>query len=774
MHRNKWIATALSAMLCLQLLPMASQAVTDSNSALIKATGYQEFPAYYSDSHYADNQVTHPDVVVMDEPWNGYRYWAVYTPNVSGLSIYENPSIVASTDGVHWVEPTGLTNPIEVQPPNTRYHNCDADMIYNPKMNAMMAYWNWADDQAGGVGAEVRVRISYDGIHWGVPVTYNSTTRVWTAPTTAQERQVVSGATDFISVIRSAARYDMLSPTFVYDSYRDIFVMWANNTGDVGYNNGQNNYVRMWYSKDGITWGDPVRVNNFLGKDKSNRQLAPWHQDVQYIGELKEFLAASQCFSGSNPDGSVLHLTKSKDGVNWQQVGTLPLLSPGTDGNWDDFQIYRSSFYYEPGAATGTGIVRAWYSALQKNTTNKMIPDAEGNLTIQAKDRDSRIWRIGYAENSYVNMMRILLEDPTYIVPALVAGESLSMTSSVQSGVIPAGEKAKLQLAFVPANTSDQVVKYTSDNPEVAAVDEFGNVTAVSVGTANITAATREGLTATLNFTVTPNSSRLISQSTMTATATSQHAATGSEGPAANVLDGNLTTIWHTKYNPQDLLPQSLTVSFGQTRNVNKYVYTPRQTGNNGTVTAYELYAVQTNGAKTLITSGNWVMDSTNKTLVFDPVAATALELKVLAAQGGFGTAAEINVYEYVGDTPQPAEVLVNDRDAALTYTGAWSNDSNSAFHGGTARYTNSVGAAVELTFIGTAVRWYGQKDTNFGTAKVYLDGVLSGTVNVNGPMAAGQLLFERMGLTAGTHTIRIVCETPVIDVDYFVYTSGG
>ena len=33
--------------------------------------------------------------------------------------------------------------------------------------------------------------------------------------------------------------------------------------------------------------------------------------------------------------------------------------------------------------------------------------------------RDS-IWRIGYAENSFVEMMRVLLDDPGYTTPALV------------------------------------------------------------------------------------------------------------------------------------------------------------------------------------------------------------------------------------------------------------------------------------------------------------------------------------------------------------------
>ena len=48
---------------------------------------------------------------------------------------------------------------------------------------------------------------------------------------------------------------------------------------------------------------------------------------------------------------------------------------------------------------------------------------------------------------------------------------------------------------------------------------------------------------------------------------------------------------------------------------------------------------------------------------------------------------------------------------------------------------------------MGTAIRWYGQNDVNFGAAEVYVDGVLAGEVNVYGPAAAQQLLFEADGL---------------------------
>ena len=769
--KSKLLAAALTLALIPSTFTCTALAAEVTDPPLVKATGYQDFPAYYEDSHHLPNQVTHPDVVVRDEAWNGYRYWAIYTPNVTRTSIYENPSIVASNDGAHWEAPVGLTNPIDPQPSSTRYHNCDADMIYNPEMDAMMGYWNWADDQAGGVGAEVRLRISYDGVHWGIPVTYDAQTRTWTKPTTEEERQVVSGPTDFIPAVTSSARYDMLSPTFVYDSFRDIFMMWSNNTGDVGYNNGQSNFVELRYSDDGITWGQPTRVNNFLGTNESGQQLAPWHQDVQYVPELKEFLCISQCFSGGNPDGSVLHFTKSKDGLNWEPVGNKPLLSPGEDGSWDDFQIYRSSFYYDPGEEVGNGMIRVWYSALQKNTNNILVADSSGNKTLQAKDQDDRIWRIGYASNSYIAMMKSLMNDSEYTVPALIPGTSMTLTRDNANAKVYAGDTTTVQASFLPEDTSDQLVKFSSSDPSVATVNQHGVVTTISAGTVNIIGETREGLTATLELTVEPNVFSLIPQSTMTASATSEHAST-SEGPASYVLDGNSSTIWHTAYNPKVDLPQTLTVSFGQTRTVGRYVYTPRQVGTNGIVTQYELYAVQGGGEAVLIASGSWAEDHTDKIVTFDPVDATAIQLKVIAGAGGFGTAAEINVYEYTGETPELTYHFVDDRDASLVYSGTWHNDSSSTFLNGTARYTSDTNASASFTFTGTAIQWYGQNDTNFGTAKVYIDGILAETVNVNGPMISQKLLFSRTGLPAGEHTILVVCTSATIDVDYFAYAN--
>lgn len=110
----------------------------------------------------------------------------------------------------------------------------------------------------------------------------------------------------------------------------------------------------------------------------------------------------------------------------------------------------------------------------------------------------------------------------------------------------------------------------------------------------------------------------------------------------------------------------------------------------------------------------------------------------------------------------------------SILYTGVWNDDYHDVFQEGTARYASSAGASVEFEFTGSEIRWYGQNDSNFGVASVYIDNEFVQQVNVNGAAAVGKLLFQKTDLPAGSHTIRIVCDTPVIDLDYLTYTTNA
>jgi len=67
--------------------------------------------------------------------------------------------------------------------------------------------------------------------------------------------------------------------------------------------------------------------------------------------------------------------------------------------------------------------------------------------------------------------------------------------------IIAKGETSRVKCVFTPTDTTRKKVTYSSDNENVATVDETGNVTAVGKGTANITAKC-DGLTDTLSVEV--------------------------------------------------------------------------------------------------------------------------------------------------------------------------------------------------------------------------------------------------------------------------------
>ena len=62
------------------------------------------------------NQVTHPKVIYFENGYNGYKYWMVSTPYPKNNTYLENPSIAVSNNGVDWIEPDGIRNPVSGYP----------------------------------------------------------------------------------------------------------------------------------------------------------------------------------------------------------------------------------------------------------------------------------------------------------------------------------------------------------------------------------------------------------------------------------------------------------------------------------------------------------------------------------------------------------------------------------------------------------------------------------------------------------------------------------
>ncbi|CAH1193086.1 Beta-galactosidase [Paenibacillus allorhizoplanae] len=129
----------------------------------------------------------------------------------------------------------------------------------------------------------------------------------------------------------------------------------------------------------------------------------------------------------------------------------------------------------------------------------------------------------------------------------------------------------------------------------------------------------------------------------MTATATSQETE-GEDNSASNVLDGNNGTIWHTQWDG-NTLPQSINLYLGGAYQVTNLKYLPRQSGGNGIITGYNIYASNDGTNYTQIADGSWNNDKTEKNVQFSSVT-TATYVKLEAVQGvnNYASAAEINV----------------------------------------------------------------------------------------------------------------------------------
>ncbi|MEC0091206.1 discoidin domain-containing protein [Paenibacillus macquariensis] len=145
----------------------------------------------------------------------------------------------------------------------------------------------------------------------------------------------------------------------------------------------------------------------------------------------------------------------------------------------------------------------------------------------------------------------------------------------------------------------------------------------------------------------------MIPSSGMTVTASSEETQ-DEDNKAANVIDGDIDTIWHTKWNGGNTPPHTLDFNLGQIYDVFKLKYIPRQSGgDNGIVTKYNIYTSMDGVNYTLVKDkGTFVSDSTPKTVTFKPTPAHYLRFEVLAGKNGFGSAAEMNIYQNVVPIP--------------------------------------------------------------------------------------------------------------------------
>ncbi len=100
-------------------------------------------------------------------------------------------------------------------------------------------------------------------------------------------------------------------------------------------------------------------------------------------------------------------------------------------------------------------------------------------------------------------------------------------------------------------------------------------------------------------------------------------------------------------------------------------------------------------------------------------------------------------------------ESLIQDSNAAISYTGTWKVATSTRHSGGTCKYVSSVATAT-YKFTGTGIKLIAPKSSDKGIAKVTIDSKVY-YVDLYSASAKDQsVAFSLSGLTSGTHTIKV------------------
>ena len=267
----------------------------------------------------AGGQTTHPSVLFFPEGWNGFEYWMAHTPYPAGNDDHEDPNIVASHDGITWVVPPGLTNPIDDQSGQPAY-NSDVDLKLGPG-DVLFLFWRTFDPNAVGGEEQLYYSTSVDGVTWATKIRYYQA---------------------------NMATLRMVSPTLLLDD--DHWVMWA-----VDAVPSPNRVVRLVSATldPAGAWTAPATVS--VGTMQAGKE--PWHlfvtrQAGRYVGLLND------CTTGSSGAAGDLLFLSSTTGTSFANSGktVIPRVRPG-----EHDQLYRATL--APAYEEGVLGFRVWYAA---------------------------------------------------------------------------------------------------------------------------------------------------------------------------------------------------------------------------------------------------------------------------------------------------------------------------------------------------------------------------------------------------------------------------
>lgn len=268
--------------------------IEDNTNSLIKKSnskGYLELPVYNGDS----NQATHPSVLFFDSKFGGYHYWLAMTPYEKENENLENPSILASDDGVTWIVPTGLTNPISATTNVSNYHYSDTHLVF---ANNKLECWYRKRTRGALPTNEIIIRkTSTNGVNW---------------------------SSEEILYQTNIQRADVaLSPVVIFEENK--YKIWLSNM--------QNNVLDYFETATGTNW---VKIRS-IAPPIHSKNLKVWHMDIKHTTNGYEMYYCA----GLDYNCYEICYSVSTDNITFSKAITV--MKPSVIG-FDENRLYRPCF----------------------------------------------------------------------------------------------------------------------------------------------------------------------------------------------------------------------------------------------------------------------------------------------------------------------------------------------------------------------------------------------------------------------------------------------
>ena len=132
-------------------------------------------------------------------------------------------------------------------------------------------------------------------------------------------------------------------------------------------------------------------------------------------------------------------------------------------------------------------------TVLPENATDKSVTWTSSDTNVATVDANGTINAVGVGNATIIVITSDGGKTATCAVTVVEPIHVESVTLDKHNLSLEVGGNDYLTATVSPADATDQSVSWASDNETVATVDENGKVTAVAVGTANITVTTRDG-----------------------------------------------------------------------------------------------------------------------------------------------------------------------------------------------------------------------------------------------------------------------------------------